>query len=88
MARKKKTPDVAELTTSEAPETAETVRALPQAFPGLSPAATNREVTCIGGGPSDGAWTVPEPIPQNIAAGGAIYNLSDRAAGVYVYRVP
>jgi hypothetical protein len=73
------------LTTSEAPETP---RALPQAFPGLSPADVNREVSCIGGGPYDGTWTVPAPLPMDLSAGRVIYNLSDRAAGVYTYRVP
>jgi hypothetical protein len=81
---------IADLTTSEAPEAApvERPRALPQAFPGLTLSAVNREVSCIGGGPYDGTWTVPAPLPLDLSAGRSIYNLSDRAAGVYVYRVP
>lgn len=85
MAKKQPATD---LTTSEAPEAAPIARPLPQAFPGLAPTAVNREVTCIGGGPYDGTWTAPAPLPMDLSAGGTIYNLSDRAAGVYVYRVP
>jgi len=47
-----------------------------------------RVVTLIGGGPHDGMYRLPHRIPQNVARGRHIYNLSDRAAGVYLYRVP
>jgi len=33
------------------------------------------------------AYRVGKPIPQDIAVGGNIFNLSDRAAGVYNFRV-
>jgi hypothetical protein len=75
----------ADLTTSEAPEIA---KANAQAFPGLALTDVNREVALIGGGPYDGVWSVPAPLPQELSAGRSIYNLSDRAAGVYVFRVP
>lgn len=73
----------ADLTASDAPEM---MRTLPQAFPGLEPTDVNREVTCVGGGAYDGAWTVPAPIPQSLHVGDINYDLSDRAAGVYVWR--
>lgn len=79
---------VTDLTTSEAPEAAPIARPRPQAFPGLALRDVNREVSCIGGGPYDGTWSVPAPLPLDLSAGRSIYNLSDRAAGVYVYRVP
>jgi hypothetical protein len=66
----------------------EAVQALPQPFPGLETEAVNREVTCIGGGPYDGVWRVPAPLPQELSHGRHIYNLSDREVGLYVHRVP
>jgi hypothetical protein len=75
-------PKAEPLATSEAP----LARPLPQAFPGLSPADVNREVRCIGGGAYDGVWTVPAPLPQELSAGTVSYDLSDRDAGLYVWR--
>jgi hypothetical protein len=43
-------------------------------------------VTLIGGGAYDGTYRLPVAIPQELSAGAVTYDLSDRAAGVYVWR--
>lgn len=94
MAKRTPKPVAADLTESEAPETAAVPVAAPPPpalFPGYEETPEPegmRAVTLIGGGSLDGAYRVPERIPQSLSAGREIYNLSDRAAGVYVYRVP
>lgn len=63
---------------------------LPPYVPGYPEPAPDQPVQIvelIGGGPADGAYMAGKPIPQDIAAGSAIYNLSDRAAGLYTFRV-
>jgi hypothetical protein len=83
MAKSKKTDD---LTVSEAPETVPVAVAAPPLFPSLEPSDGLREVSLIGGGGLDGAWLVPEPFPMSLSYGQAKYDLSDRKAGVYVWK--
>lgn len=45
-------------------------------------------VTLIGNGPIDGTWQVCQPLPQTLLHREAMYILSDRAAGVYLWRHP
>lgn len=47
-----------------------------------------QEVTLDGGGQGNGAvYRVGKPIPQDLVIGSDIYNISDRAKGLYTYRV-
>jgi hypothetical protein len=86
MAKKKPQIDDA-LTTSEAPETP-AASALPvfQGFEATTEPEGMQDVTLIGGGPLDGAYRIPIRIPQELSVGAANYDLSDRPAGVYVWR--
>lgn len=43
-------------------------------------------VTLIGLLAEPALYRVGKPIPQDVAIGGNIFNLSDRAAGVYTFR--
>ena len=46
-------------------------------------------VTLIGvGGTEEAKINVPTPLPIDLIYGGAMYNLSDRVAGVYTFRHP
>jgi hypothetical protein len=44
-------------------------------------------ITLQGGGNGDGQYRVGQPIPQAVAVSGSTYDLSDRAAGLYNWRV-
>jgi hypothetical protein len=89
MAKKKPQIDDA-LTTSEAPEAAPAKKVVPlpvfQGFEATPEPEGMQDVWLIGGGPLDGAYRIPIRIPQELSVGAANYDLSDRAAGVYVWR--
>ena len=74
-----------------APENIVTAPALvepdPPQFYGAWGRGAHQTITLIGGGPLDGRYRHPLPLPIDLSYECDMYTLSDRAAGLYVHRV-